>query len=466
MLGLLMPLAHADEPYRFDRLWPKLAQPWYFSPSDVAIDSDGLVYVADSGFNRIQVFSAEGDFIRSWGRGGTKNGEFSSPGAIAISASGLVYVADTENHRIQVFSTEGQFIRKWGTEGSVNGKFYSPGGIAVSTSGLVYVADTFNSRIQIFEANVVFRSKWGSLGSRDGEFYIPKGIAISPSGEVYVADSFNSRIQVFSTEGKFNHKWDHQSWEPQESSPQKISIGTNGLVYVIVENNPFDTSIIDLIYVFNTEGKFIRSWGDSGYGNGSFSDPTGIVISNSGLVYVADRVDDRIQVFNAEDELIQSWESGGFKNGQFDLPNEVDVSTDGLVYVLDSVNAIDDDTISSEIQVYNAEGEFQHRWNIDLLDTNPRGQFPSLIRPTGIAVNGGFVYVTLSDVSYAKIMVYDTTGQFKRSWGSYGTGEGEFDYPRGIAVSASGDVYVADSLNDRIQVFSVEGEFRGSWGNR
>ena len=74
---------------------------------------------------------------------------------IAVASDGSVYVADTANHRIQKFTSAGVFISQWGTEGNGSfrrgdGQFDEPGGIAVASDGSVYVADTDNNRIQKF----------------------------------------------------------------------------------------------------------------------------------------------------------------------------------------------------------------------------------------------------------------------------------------------------------------------------
>ena len=100
-------VAFADEniEYRFERLWPKLEQPWYFNqPQGIAVAPDSSVYIADSWNNHIQQFTAEGLFIRMWGsKGLTEEGQFNDPKGITVAADGSVYVADTGNHRIQKF---------------------------------------------------------------------------------------------------------------------------------------------------------------------------------------------------------------------------------------------------------------------------------------------------------------------------------------------------------------------------
>ncbi len=101
-------------------------------PVGIAVNDEGMVYVADSSNNgselnnRIQVFDLEGMFLREWGEYGEEEGEFDGPDGISIDGEGKVYVADTANHRIQVFDPEGRFLRKWGDYGDADGEFNGP----------------------------------------------------------------------------------------------------------------------------------------------------------------------------------------------------------------------------------------------------------------------------------------------------------------------------------------------------
>src|SRR6185295_11539193 len=83
--------------------------------------------------------------------------------------------------------------------------------------------------------------------------------------------------------------------------------------------------------------------------------------------------------------------------------------------------------------------------------------------PRGIATDSsGNVYV--ADSGNNRIQKFDSSGSFLAKWGSFGSGDGQFNSPRGIATDSSGNVYVADSANSRIQKFDSSGSFQSTWG--
>jgi DNA-binding beta-propeller fold protein YncE len=95
---------------------------------------------------------------------GSGNGQFNRPYGVAVDGGGHVYVADTGNNRVQVFTTDGAYLTQWGTYGSGDGQFSAPFGVAVDGGGRVYVTDTDNSRVQVFGPLGPTPTKAGSWG--------------------------------------------------------------------------------------------------------------------------------------------------------------------------------------------------------------------------------------------------------------------------------------------------------------
>ena len=117
-------------------------------PSGITCDSAGKVYVADFGNHRVQVFIAEGKFLRMFGKCGKGRGELNWPTGITLDPSSKhVYISESNNHRISVFTCEGQFVTSFGADV----ERFSPRGLAVDNCGVVYVCDFYaNSNIHIF----------------------------------------------------------------------------------------------------------------------------------------------------------------------------------------------------------------------------------------------------------------------------------------------------------------------------
>ena len=438
--------------YRFERLWPRLEQPWYFSePADIAIGSDASVYILDTSNNRIQQFSAEGDLILIWGSEGAENGQFDLPQGLDISTDGSVYIVDTDNHRIQRFSAQGGFIQTWGSEGSEDGQFDFPSDIAIAPDGSVYIADSDNHRIQQFSAAGEFIRTWGSEGSSDGQFNFPGGLAIAPDGNVYIADSDNHRIQQFSAEGDFIRTWGNEGAENgQFDFPKGLAIALDGSVYVADVFN-------DRIQQFSTKGDFIRTWGSEGTGDGQFGLPQGLAVAPDGSVYIADTNNDRIQQFSAKGDFSQAWGSSGSEDGQFDYPTGLAITPDGSVTIADTYNY--------RIQQFNSEGKFLQEWGNQ---GSEDGQFDIpedlAIAPNGLTIApNGSIYI--ADSGNDRIQQFSAKGDFIRAWGDEGSEDGQFDSPTGLAIAPDGSVTVADTYNHRIQKFSAQGDFIQTWGS-
>ena len=164
-------------------------------PTDVAVDANGLVYVANNNNHRIEVFREDGTFINFFG-------QLSFPWGVSINNRKL-YVADFANHSISIFTLEGQLIRTIGSLGSCPGQFNGPSEVAFSPDGDMYVADKNNQRIQVFNLDGVYHREFGG-----GQLENPYDILITADGHVLVADHGNKRVIIFNTTGQIIHSFE------------------------------------------------------------------------------------------------------------------------------------------------------------------------------------------------------------------------------------------------------------------
>jgi DNA-binding beta-propeller fold protein YncE len=213
-------------------------------PAAIAIDDAGFIYVLDTGNTRIQKFDPSGAYITQWGSYGDcaiscSDGQVKAPTGIAVDDSGHVFVADTGNNRIEEFSaSDGTFIRKWGSYGQGNGQFSLPKGIAIDGSGNVWVADSGNNRIQQFDSTGGYLTRWGAAGSQDGNLAAPSDLDIDADGALWVVDKGHTRIQRFTNTGGFLSKLGSAGLDSgQFASPTGIAIDSAGHVLVADTNN-------------------------------------------------------------------------------------------------------------------------------------------------------------------------------------------------------------------------------------
>jgi predicted membrane-bound mannosyltransferase/sugar lactone lactonase YvrE len=274
------------------------------TPHGIDIAPDGSVYVADSGNNRIEKFSAEGALLETYGTyanvleseapGGTMN----QPWDVAVGPDGSIYVADTFNHRIQKLSANGTFIKMWGTfaQGDDPADLWGPRGIAVYPNGNVLVTDTGNKRVLVFDKDLNYLAQFGGAGFDAGQFDEPVGIAISESGLVAVADTWNRRVQVFQPDADGLtytqvSAFDVDAWYGSgiDNKPY-ITISPNDTILV---SDPEGNRILE----FSMEGLFLQGWEDLAPSGEIFSRPYGLDFDNQGNLWAADAASNMVLRF-------------------------------------------------------------------------------------------------------------------------------------------------------------------------
>ena len=176
------------------------AGPPFNLPTNLALAPDGAMYVSDGyGNARVHKFSPEGEHLLSWGKPGSRPGEFNLPHGIKVDASGNVYVADRENSRIQIFNGEGEFQSEWTDVARPTELFIDTAG-NVFVSELGYRAGMFpwmtpdprstGGRVSVFNAQGELQTRWG--GGEDplatGDFFAPHDVWADSRGDVYVGE--------------------------------------------------------------------------------------------------------------------------------------------------------------------------------------------------------------------------------------------------------------------------------------
>jgi len=184
---------------------------WYYydtwtlgsgSAQGMAMDTNGYLYVAGGGSDRIHVLDDDGNTVALLGDA-SGEGHLDNPQGVDLGPDGLLYIVESGDRQISAYTTQGAFVRNWGGSGSGNGQLSNPLGIATGPNGEVFVADTGNNRIQVFDLNGNYLRQWGGAGTAPTEFGEPRDVAVGPGGKVYVADRGNNLIKVFSGDGQY-----------------------------------------------------------------------------------------------------------------------------------------------------------------------------------------------------------------------------------------------------------------------
>jgi sugar lactone lactonase YvrE len=291
-------------------------------PNGVATDSAGNLYVADWGNSTIRKITPAGVVTTLAGTAGVRGStdgtgaaaRFNSPSGVATDSAGNVYVADMYNHTIRKITPAGVVTTLAGTagaSGSTDGtgaaaRFKGPISVAADSAGNVYVADTFNHTIRkITPVGVVttLAGTAGVEGSTDGtgaaaRFYPLNGVAADSAGNVYVADSFSDTIRKITPAGVVTTlagragvqgSTDGTGAAAHFNLPMGVATDSAGNVYVADRNNNTIRKITPAGVVTTLAGTAGAGGSTDGTGPAArFSSPTGVAADSAGNVYVAD----------------------------------------------------------------------------------------------------------------------------------------------------------------------------------
>ena len=401
------------------------------APRGVAVDVEGNVYVADTGANRIRQIDLEGMITTI--AGGEDDGDESTlmarlsvPRGLAIDADGVLYVADTGNNQIHELDDEGMTavagVAGLGDGGpATHARLLDPNGVAIDADGTIYITDTGNRRVRKVDAEGVITTFAGTGEQGDGgdggpatsaQFYYPGGIAIDSAGNVYIADLYGHRIRKVDTEG------------------------------------------IITTFAGTGEAGDADKDGDIGDGGPATSAqlryPAGLAFDADDNLYIADAGNSRIRKVTrmGEDYIITTFagsersfsgDDGPAAEAQLSSPLGFEIDGDGNFYLTDL---------------------YYDRNRVRKIDTE--GIITTIAETTSIGgvtvgADGG---VFISEVGAGRILRLSPSGVLSIIAGSAKSGfsgdggpatQAQLHKPKGIELDASGNVYVADSENNRVR---------------
>lgn len=449
--------------------------------SDFALDGpqglvayEGVVYVADSGNGRIQMYGLNGVFLSTLAVNATpssvaekeKTYKLGEPADIALDTEGRIYVRDADDKSVKVYGENGLYLRSLPKAGK-------PVALNVAEDG-IYVADetSFGIYKYDFDANLAY--SFGSKGEGKAQFKSLSGLAVDKAQQVYVGDSKKALIDAFVAEagkpkellpklaGRASVKWleniaaevGQLAWDGKETvyaigkDKKSLVIIRKSAVAGVIKLNDMQLSAVTVdksgaVWVVDKKnyraakldesGKVLVSLGKEGSGAGQFDNPSAIAISNSGMVFVADRSNHNVQIFRADGVFLNAL--NGDNSTKLSSPVAMAFDQSDNLYILDSSRK----SVLAYSSGGKSLGEFGKTKDGSLLSS-----------PVSLIAANDEVLVLDGN----QVKVFSPKGQLVRTFGAKGNGAGAFDDPVAIAYGGGTNLMISDIENKRIQVLS------------
>jgi sugar lactone lactonase YvrE len=476
-------------------------------PSSLALDGAGNLFIADTNTERVRRVDAATQIITTVagnggngyaGDGGSATAaQLQDPEGVAVDATGNIFIADTGNNRIRRVDAQTQNITTvagTGTAGfnsdnvvATQAELNAPRAVAVDSAGDLIIADTNNNRIRFVNAasqQITTVAGNGTLGySGDGvpatsaEICYPYAVFVDGSGDLYIADSDNQRIRYvdFSTKnistvagngiGGFNGDG-IAATSAKLYIPGPLALDSAGNLFFADIFN-FRVRRVDAVTAVITTVAGGGSGGDNGPATGGqLATPSAVAVDSAGDLFIADTYSARVRSVDAATQIITtvagtgltgySGEGGPGNSGELSFPQGVAVDSGGNLFIADTLNERVRRVDAATQIITTVAGTGMYGYNGDgLLATAAE-----LNSPAGLALDGaGNLFI--ADSANNRIRRVDATTQDISTVAGTGTlgytGDGglatqaELNDPRGVAVDGAENLFIADSINQRIR---------------
>ena len=474
---------------------------WLDGPEAVAVDAAGNLYIADTFNGRIRRVGTDGVISTVAGVGSTgiysgdggpaKSSALSLPTDVAVDAAGNLYIADFGNSKVRMVTTgvintvvgRTNGVPPMDGQAAVNARLGGPTGVTVDRSGAIYFVEagigsgTGLARgdykvWKVSAAGVLTTLAGNGIPSYSGDGAAataaqlngPSGVAVGPSGVIYIADTVNQRVRAVSPDGILSTLagsgvagFNGEILSPPTALLNRpLGVAADGL------GNWFVADTVNSRVrqaqpggnLFTTAGNGNASYfGDgSPATKGSVNQPQGVAVDSLGNVYIADTLDHAVRrvtpngvitTLAGNGNLGYSGDGGPANRARLNQPRGVAVDKDGNVYVADTGN--------NQVRRIDAQG------TITTVDTSG-----ALVDPRGVAVDlAGNLYIAdtgnhqVRRVSPgAPVTTIAGNGTCCYSGDGGLASDGRLNQPWGIAVDASGNVYIADPLNNAVRMLA------------
>ncbi len=412
-------------------------------PCGMAFDASGSLYFADSGNHRIRKINTDGIIsnVVGYAYGGFGGDDAAAvdahvyfPTDVALDTQGNLFIADYGNHRVRKVDTSGKITTYAGGAAGFAGdgaeaakaQFNSPIAISIDRNNNLYISDYLNQRIRKISSSgsvsTVAGSGTGGFKGDNGaatsaDVYYPRGLASDSGGNLVIADMYNQRVRRINSSGSiatvagngaFQFGGDSgQALQAQMNQPSAAVMDRSGNLYIADTAN-------HRVRKVGTDGVVSTIAGDGTAGTNGLSYPSALAVDSAGNLYIADTGNDRIRMIPAGGSITSLTITPAVR-----APAGLATDAAGNLYIADTGN---------------------HR----VLKRSPGGDVTTLIDsnaglngPYGVAVdNAGSVYV--ADLYNQRVVKRAVTGEL-----SVAVDPRENGFPVGVAVDAAGTVYVA-----------------------